>query len=67
MGGKAEAMHIPPLTYTVISVIITGLVLGTLIAIASWPTVIEVILLGVFALAVFAVGLGVYRFGRNQR
>ena len=61
MGGKAEAMHIPPLTYTVISVIITGLVLGTLIALASWPTVIEVILLGV------AVGLGVYRFGRNQR
>jgi hypothetical protein len=60
-------MHIPPLTYTVISVIITGLVLGTLIAIASWPTVIEVILLGVFALAVFAVGLGVYRFGRHQR
>jgi len=28
-------MRIPPLTYTVVSAIITGLVLGTLIALAS--------------------------------
>jgi hypothetical protein len=30
-------MRIPPLTYTVVLAIITGLVLGTLIALASTP------------------------------